>query len=246
MFSGGFTLEAAEAVGAEPGAPGAVAAEEVLLLLGNLVEQSLVVAKPGEDEDTRYRMLELVRRYALEKLEESGEAWNVHRGHAEFFLELAELAGRELYRPGSVMWLERLEQENDSLRAAMSWALSAGDHDTAARIGWEDPFWWYRGHQREGRRWMEEALSNRGAMPVSARAKASFVAGNMAMGQADFQPAQLLLEESLSLFRELKDKGGTAFALGSAGLVALNLRQHEQAVIYLEEAVDLYLEIESS
>ena len=64
-----FTLEAAEAVGAEPGAPGAVAAEEVLLLLGNLVEQSLVVAKPGEDEDTRYRMLELVRRYALEKLE---------------------------------------------------------------------------------------------------------------------------------------------------------------------------------
>ena len=137
VFSGGFTLEAAEAVGAEPGAPGAVAAEEVLLLLGNLVEQSLVVAKPGEDEDTRYRMLELVRRYALEKLEESGEAWNVHRGHAEFFLELAELAGRELYRPGSVMWLERLEQENDSLRAAMSWALSAGDHDTAARIGWE-------------------------------------------------------------------------------------------------------------
>ena len=245
VFSGGFTLEAAEAVAAEPGATGAVAEEEVLLLLGNLVEQSLVVAEPGEGEDTtHYRMLELVRQYALEKLEESGEAGDVHRGHAEFFLELAELAGRELYRPGQEMWLERLEQENDNLRAAMSWALSAGDHDTATRLGWElNPFWWYRGHQREGRRWMEEALSKSAAMPASARAKASFVAGNMAMGQADFQSAKPLLEESLSLFRELKDKGGTAFALGSAGLVALNLKQHERGVIYLEEAVDLYLEI---
>jgi predicted ATPase/DNA-binding XRE family transcriptional regulator len=245
VFSGGFTLGAAEAVGAEPGATGAVPAEEVLLLLGNLVEQSLVVANPGEDEDaTRYRMLELVRQYALEKLEESGEAGDVHRGHAKFFLELAELARRELYRPGQEMWLERLEQENDNLRAAMSWALSVGDYDTAARLGWElNPFWWYRGHQREGRRWMEEALSNRGALPVSARAKASFVAGNMAMGQADFQPAHLLLEESLTLFRDLEDKEGTALALGSAGLVALNLKQHERGVIYLEEAVDLYLEI---
>jgi predicted ATPase/DNA-binding XRE family transcriptional regulator len=241
VFSGGFTLEAAEAVGTS----GAVAEEEVLLLLGNLVEQSLVVAKPGEDEDpTRYRMLELVRQYAQELLEESGDAGDVHREHVKFFLELAELARREMYRPGPVMWLEKLEQENDNLRAAMSWALSAGDHDTAARLGWElNPFWWYRGHQREGRRWMEEALSNRGAMPVSARAKASFIAGNMAMGQADFQPAQMLLEESLTLFRELTDNEGTALALGSAGLVALNLKQHERAVDYLEEAVDLYLEI---
>jgi predicted ATPase len=65
-----------------------VAEEDGLLLLGNLVEQSLVVAKPGDKEDTRYRMLEPVRQYAQELLEESGEAGDVHGKHAEFFLEL--------------------------------------------------------------------------------------------------------------------------------------------------------------
>jgi predicted ATPase/DNA-binding XRE family transcriptional regulator len=246
VFSGGFTLEAAEAVGAEPGASGAVPEGEVLLLLGNLVEQSLVVAKPGQDEDaTRYRMLEPVRQYAQELHEESGEAGDIHREHAEFFLELAERADPELRGPKQALWVRRLEQENDNLRAAMSWALSVGDHDTAVRLGWAlYQFWWYRGHQREGRRWMEEALSNRGAMPASARAKASFVAGTMAMGQADLQSAKPLLKESLTLFRELKDTRGAALALGATGLIALSLKQHERAVIYFDEAADLYLEAE--
>ena len=127
----------------------------------------------------------------------------------------------------------------------MSWALFAGDDDTAVRLGWALlTFWWYRGHQREGRRWMEEVLSKGAAMPESARARALFVAGTMAMGQADLQSAKPLLEESLSLFRELKDKRGAALALGATGLIALSLKQHERGVIYFEEATDLCLEAE--
>jgi predicted ATPase/DNA-binding XRE family transcriptional regulator len=245
VFPGGFTLEEAEAVGAEPGATGAPADEDVLLLVGNLVEQSLVVADPGGDEDTtRYRMLELVRQYALEKLEESGEAEDAHREHAEFFLELAERADPELRGPNQALWLARLEQENDNLRAAMLWALSVGDDDTAVRLGWAlYVFWWYRGHQREGRRWMEEALSKSAAMSASTQAKALFVAGTMAAGHDDYQSAKPLLEESLSLFRELKDKRGTALALAGTGLMALNQKEHERGAICFEKAADLFLEI---
>lgn len=244
VFAGGFTLEAAEAVGAERGATEVSADEDVLLLLGNLVEQSLVVAEPGEDEGTRYRMLESVRQYAREKLEESGQAQEVRRRHATLFLALAEEAEPELRGAQQVLWTRRLEKEQDNLRSAMSWALSVGEDDTVVRLGWAlYHFWWYRGHQREGRRWMEEALSRSAAMAASARARALFVAGTMASVQADFRSAKPLLEESLSLFRQLKDKQGTALALGASGLVALDLKQHERGIIYFQEAADLFLEV---
>jgi tetratricopeptide (TPR) repeat protein len=188
-------------------------------------------------------MLEPVRQYAREKLEESGEARDVHREHAEYFLELTERADPELRGPNQAVWLDRLEQENDNLRAAMSWALSAGDDDTAVRFGWALlNFWWYRGHQREGRRWMEEALSKSATMPASARAKALFVTGAMASGQADFQSAESLVEESLKLFRELKDKLGSAYALSNAAYAALGQGQPQRAITLTEEAVDLFLE----
>jgi predicted ATPase/DNA-binding XRE family transcriptional regulator len=120
VFSGGFTLEAAEAVGAAR----SVAVEEVLDVLGTLVEQSLVVAGGYE---AHYGMLEPVRQYALEKLEESREAEETQRRHAAFFVGLAERAEPELRGPRQVEWLEGLEQEYANLRAAMSWALSTGD-----------------------------------------------------------------------------------------------------------------------
>src|SRR3712207_6495676 len=89
---------------------------------------------------------------------------------------------------------------------------------------------------------MKEALSRGAAMPASNRAKATFVAGTMAMGQADFQSAKPLLEASLTLFRELKDKRGVALALGATGLIALSLKLNGRGVIYFEEAADLHLE----
>jgi predicted ATPase len=134
-FAGGFTLEAAEAVGAgrEEGT------EDVLHLLGRLVEQSLVVAADtgGEGNEVRYGMLEPVRQYAQELLEESGEAEETRRRHAEFFLALAEEAEPEIRGPDQVEWLKRLEIENGNLRAAMGWVLSpqGGDAATAAHEG---------------------------------------------------------------------------------------------------------------
>jgi predicted ATPase/DNA-binding XRE family transcriptional regulator len=239
-FSGGWTLEAAEAVGAG----GDIEENDILDLLGRLVDKSLAVAEAIEDSSVRYRMLEPVRQYGRERLKESGEIETVLGRHAALFLALAEEAEPELRRAQQISWLEHLEKEQDNLRAAMAWLLESGGSEQAARLGWALwLFWWIRGRFTEGRRWMEEVLSRGAAMPASARAKALFVAGTMASGQADFRSAELLLEESLSLFRQLGDKRGVAHALGSAGLVALGQKQHERGTVYFQEGADLFLEV---
>jgi predicted ATPase/DNA-binding XRE family transcriptional regulator len=131
VFSGGFTLEAAEVVGAA----GQVRSGDVLDLLGSLVEQSLVVGS-STDGGLRYGMLEPVRQYALERLEESGEAGEARRRHAQFFLALAERAEPEIKGHNQVEWLDKLEVEYDNLSAAIGRSLEADDVTAAARFGW--------------------------------------------------------------------------------------------------------------
>src|SRR5918995_914072 len=118
-FAGGWTLEAAEIVGAE----GDTEQGEVFDLLSRLVDKSLVVAETPRIGGVRYRMLEPVRQYAREKLEEEREAEVVRNRHASYFLALAEDAEPRLRGPEDMEWLERLEAEHDNIRAALSWAL---------------------------------------------------------------------------------------------------------------------------
>lgn len=118
VFAGGWTLEATEAVGAGDTEQG-----EVLDLLSGLVDKSLVVAEATGGGGVRYRMLEPIRQYAREKLEEGGEAEEVRSQHASFFLALTEEPEPRLRGAEDVEWLERLEAEHDNLRAALAWAL---------------------------------------------------------------------------------------------------------------------------
>jgi tetratricopeptide (TPR) repeat protein len=238
VFSGGFTLEAAEAVGSAE----EMGAEDVLESLGRLVEQSLVTA--GADPDgngTRYGMLEPISQYAGEKLEESGDARTVSRIHAAFFLALAEQAYPELRGPRQGEWLDRLERENGNLRAAMEWSLSAGDDNTAARLSWALwMFWWLRGYQREGRRWMEALLEHN--LSASLRTIALAVAGTMDYTQGHYESCERYMQESLELARGVGDKVRAAHAVYCLGTVALNDKDLETARSWLEEALSLYLE----
>ena len=238
VFSGGFTLEAAEAVGSA----GEVGAEDALASLGRLVEQSLVTARTAWDSNgSRYGMLEPVRQYAGEKLEESGDAGRVSRIHAAFFLALAEQAYPELRGPRQREWLDRLERENGNLRAAMGWTLSAGDDGTTARLSWALwVFWWLRGYQREGRRWMEELLEHN--LSASLRTIALAVAGTMDYTQGHYESCERHMQESLDLAREVGDKVRAAHAVYCLGTVALNGQDLETARSWLEEALSLYLE----
>ena len=238
VFAGGFSLEAAEAIGAEPGAAVGATTDKILGLLGRLVEQSLVVAvnTGANGEQPRYRMLEPVRQYAQELLEESGEAEQVRRRHAAFFLALAERAEPEIRGPDQVEWLERLEQENGNLRAAMGWALSQDDVETAARLGWALwLFWWYRGHQREGRRWMEAVLEHE--LSPASRTKALMVAGSLSYGQGDYEQSEKYCRECLKLSRQVGDESRSGWAQAGLGLVAMARSDHEEAASLLEAAV---------
>ena len=218
--------------------------DDVLHLLGELVGQSLVAfeALPDtNDDEPRYGMLEPVRQYASEKLEESGESATASRRHATFFLELAERAYPELRGERQGEWLAKLEHENGNLRAAIGWAVSAGETETASRLGWALwLFWWLRGHQREGRRWMEMLLEQ--DSPADLRAIESAVAGIMAYTQGDYEASQLYLEESQELARNVGDSTRTAYATYVLGLLALNTQDYPTARSRLEVALSLFLE----
>jgi predicted ATPase/transcriptional regulator with XRE-family HTH domain len=233
VFAGGFTLEAAEAVGGEDEEPG-----DKLMLLGNLIEQSLVLAESEEEGDEiRYRMLEPVRQYAQEKLEEGGEAEKTKRRHARYFLALAEEAEPRIKGREQVEWLDLLEAENDNLRAATSWSLEAGEVQTAARLGGALAMYWVmRARQSEGRRLMERAHARSAEAPAGVRARVIWALSVCIYGSGD-ERLMTLCEEGVALSREAGDAGAEAYALGMMGFAAVELGDLDRAARVLEIAL---------
>ena len=154
VFAGGFSLEAAEAVGEGEG----IGRSDVLESLLVLMDKSLVVAGPTGDGGARYRLLEPVRQYARERLEESGEADAFSRRHAEFLLALAEEAAPQLTGAQQQEWAKRLETDHDNMRAALSWSLQRAPETTLRLVGALARFWEIRTHYQEGSRWIKAAL----------------------------------------------------------------------------------------
>lgn len=239
VFAGGFPLEGAEALGAD----GEVGVQEVLGLLGRLVEQSLVRVEPGADGEVRYGMLEPVRQYALEKLQKSGGEEQTRARHAAYFGDLAVRAGPELKRADQAVWLGRLAREHDNLRAALSWLLGRGEAERVARIGWEiHRFWSVRGHTGEGRRWMERALAGTEELPDGARARALYVVSMLSYVRGDVDRAVEVVEESIAASRAAGDPEILAAALLGRGLTALSGGDLDAAEELLREALAMLRE----
>jgi len=240
VFAGGFTLEAAEDVGTAA----EVDDEDVLVLLGNLVEQSLVVAETSLEGETRYRMLEPVRQYTLERLEKSGEVEEVRRRHAAFHLALAEEAEPRIKGRDQVEWLDKLEAENDNLRAAIGWSLEAGEVQTAARFGWAlSMYWVMRTRHGEGRMLMEQMLGrDDGDLPARMRARALFGLAVCVYGSGDNEQLMAVAEESAVRFRQAEDRHGEAHALGMMGLAALQLGDLDRASRTFEGSLERFQE----
>jgi predicted ATPase/DNA-binding CsgD family transcriptional regulator/Flp pilus assembly protein TadD len=240
VFAGGFTLEAAESVGAG----GGIEEEDVLELLSMLVEKSLVVAEESWERGARYRLLEPVRQYAEEKSRVSGEGEAVRLRHAEFFLALAEAAEPGLSGPRQVEWLDRLEDEYGNFRSALTWTLER-EIDLGPRIaGALCRFWHTRGYLSEGREYLE-AVARTDMIPLTVRAKALNGLGWIAEPQGDYERARVAYEESLKLYRSSKDKRGIANTLGDLGSLALDRGDYEQATSLLEESLTLHRELDS-
>jgi predicted ATPase/DNA-binding SARP family transcriptional activator/DNA-binding CsgD family transcriptional regulator len=234
VFAGGWTLEAAEGVCSGEG----IGRDEVLDLLSRLVEKSLVVVEAGEEGAPRFRMLEPVRQYGYERLEESAEARATRYRHASFFLELAERADPKLEGPDQPRWLDRLDEEHDNIRAALSWLLQRADGAgmalrMCAALG---EYWYLRGHIGEGRRWLEGAIATP-APPSAARARALQRVARLAIVQGDFDRSEGAIVEGLGLERSglFRTGGGDSIAAELRRTLALALAVRGD----LERATDL-------
>ena len=166
----------------------------------------------GSVPQARYLMLDTVREYARERLEASGEMEVIQRRHATYFLELAEAAEPQLRGPAQAEWLDRLEDEQANLRAALAWALEH-DVELALRLGAAlRSFWRIRGHLSEGREWLERALAFGEGSPA-VRAKALVAAASICNHQGDFAAGAILAEEARTISERLADRKGVAEAL---------------------------------
>lgn len=233
VFWGGCTLEAIEAICAD-----LVGEHDVLDLVTRLVDRSLVVVDLSGDE-ARYRLLETIRAYALERLEASGEAEQVRQRHAEYFLALAEVGGPSVIRISEVRWLARLQADDENLRAALTWAAEAsGDPNLMAQgagvLWW---YWYILGHFTEGRYWLERALDL--ATVPAVRLTVLNGAAVLAFSQDDYARARALALEAVIIGREHGDQRAVALALIQLGHIASRTGDIDRALSYCDEGVTL-------
>ncbi len=226
VFAGGCTLEAAEAV----------AGRDVLDLLANLVDKSLVVFSD------RYRLLETVRQYAAERLAERGETDEARARHLDYFVKLGEEAEPHNFGgDGDRAWINRLEAENDNLRAAFDFCeADEGRVESALRLAtsmhW---FWFVRGHLREACGRMAAMLPRRALVPPRVRARALTAAGCLSMWVGDYGGMSALTAESVAIARDLDDLHIHAYALCCLAAATINNGDMATARPLLSEAVAL-------
>jgi predicted ATPase/DNA-binding SARP family transcriptional activator len=231
VFRGGFTLEALEQI-VGSGSNGRLPSPPTTLdLLTQLVDKSLVMVEPQGGQN-RYRLLETLREYALERFPTPEEMKRYHQQHAEVFLRLAEQSEPELMGAQQHSWLNRLEAEHANLRAALDYLIPDADGERALRLAAAlYRFWEVRGYASEGREWLQKALAHRDAATYHTQAKALHAAGTLAWRQSDFDQARQVLEESIFFFEQCEEEAGMVEALQS--LAAVNMSQGEYSVAQL-------------
>ncbi|HEY7200646.1 MAG TPA: helix-turn-helix domain-containing protein [Candidatus Dormibacteraeota bacterium] len=228
VFSGGFDLEAAEAVS------GAGVLEE----LASLVDQSLVIAEPAPTGTMRYRLLEVLRQFGQARLAARGEADTVRLRHAEHYLDVVRGLDAELRLRDRGEAVRRLRLEHANLQAALEWARSRSG-DLMLRLATAmGRYWVLNGSITEGRTWLEVALGHGGGDPVL-RATALLRAGRLANLACDYDGADRLLTASLVLKRDQRDQAGVARRLIALAMVALSRGDFERVRRLAADALEI-------
>ena len=247
VFAGGWTLEAAQAV-----CPGeGIDSFDVIDLVSRLLEKSIVVMEE-QGTDTRYRMLETIRQYGLEKLAETTEGDRIRDRHRDFYLGFVEDAQRRLQGAEQVVWLTRVEADHDNLRAAFRRSLDQRSIETALRFGAAlCPFWDTRGHLTEALEWLEELHGRADAHSGDewtragriARVRALDGAAHIFARRSELGKVRDLMTQSLGLWRELNDRNGLAEALNYLGDHLALMGDRRQARQAVEESLVLFREL---
>jgi len=246
VFADSFGLPAVEAVSsdnADPAAAGPDQARQVMDTMESLVDNSLVRTETRRGQ-ARFRLLETIREYALDRLRDGGGWAQAHDRHAAYFLALAQPAADELQDPGQLAWLDRLDTEHDNLAAAMTWCVDQDQLERPLHVMWVTwRFWWMHGHFAELARFGEVILAKSENLPPQQRALSLSATGLMLVVDGDKARAQQLLEQSLPLFRQAGTKLDVAMVLGNVGhLLALRGR-YAKASQLLEDSQALLREV---
>ncbi|HMJ07770.1 MAG TPA: tetratricopeptide repeat protein, partial [Pyrinomonadaceae bacterium] len=243
VFAGGFRLDAAEAL--FPNDPyGGFGDVSVLDLVTSLVNQSLLIQRPEWHGEPRFQMLDVVRDFAAASLESAGQTDATRAEHAGYFLSLAERAEPFLQAARSAEWLDRLEEEDDNIRAAMQWSLE-NDPQNAVRLAVAlRNFWLLHSHLGEGYRWLKAALECGGEPPAEMRFKLMNGLGLASRFRGDLDTARKAYENGLAAGKEAGDKQGIAVSSRGLGLVAMQQGDIAASEAYFESGLVISRELD--
>jgi len=232
VFNGSFDLDAVEAVvGTSPSDPAAL-----LSVLTGIADKSLLTVEESPSGQARFRLLETVRQFGQERLCDLDI--DDRRRHAEHYLRLAVGAQPHLAAPTQDVWMERLVQEQDNIRAALDWGLATEPSlglQLAATVG---RFWIMRGQLREGHSWLTRALQN--ASPTDpSRARALIFAAWLAFKLGLVSEAETMSMEALALATERGDRNLESNALSHLGSIREHEGDHEAAIAYLTRCAEV-------
>lgn len=231
VFSGGCSLEAAEAIWSGPATEESETLDSIILL----GEQNLILHEESGDE-SRFRMLQVVREFGLECLSLSGNAAIIQRRHGEYYLKLAREAEQEMIGFNGAFWIKRLDRDHDNLREALEWWLQ-DEPEMGLQLGaaiWR--FWLTRGYITEGRKWLKRALARNPALSL-ARAKGLLGAGTLACHQGELVVGRELLMESLQSSKSLGEQQLVGRCCNALGVFATCAAESREARSWFEEGM---------
>lgn len=247
VFVGGFDLAAVQTVvrelgydAAEDGSPAAVAAH-----LTALVQRSVVAPSRRGPGASRFFLLETLRAFAMEQLAAAGEQAAIQAAHARMILGLAARSQAGIAAAPQTWWHD-LEENQENLRAALTWLL-AHDRPAALQLAvWLQPYWELRGRQREARQWLAQVLAAPNgdtALPLPLLAEGLRQAGNFAQQLSDFPQAQQLLAQAHAVYTQLDDAAGVAATRRAQGWLAADMGEHQGAVDAFTQSLALYRQV---
>ncbi|OHD74296.1 MAG: hypothetical protein A2177_09905 [Spirochaetes bacterium RBG_13_68_11] len=237
LFAGGFSLEAAEAVVSAAGVPGSVLDGVESLTVKSLLAKE---AKPGSE--LRLRMLETIREFGLERIEEGSDSTALKQAHASYFADL--VARAEFEGPNQKPWLDRIDADYENIRAGLAYFDRTGDRE--ALVGMAvglTPFWAIRCRLTEGNRWLSRALDSIGDLPETTRALVLQSAGVMGRQAGDYDRSIEYLEKALEIYRSTCDDRGKARALCDLGRALYRNNELEKSRAAAQSAMELSLHL---
>jgi predicted ATPase/transcriptional regulator with XRE-family HTH domain len=232
IFSGGWTLQAAQAVCSGKD----IAAREIPALLMQLLNKSLVSVR-AQEHGERYQILEVIRQYAQKKLVEAHEEEQVRYHHLDFYMKLAEKGEQKVIGAEQAVWLERLESEMNNFRTGLRWGI---ENRPGAGFRLVSALWLFlfiHSHFIEGRQWYDKALSLAGKASPLLRIRLLNGAASNAMGRGDFEQTKVFSDQGLALAREHANQRGIALALHHLGIAKTKQGDYKRAQALLEEGL---------